>query len=69
MDRGNLLMVAERAIEVEPRAKLKALVGDMVRLDQLAEGKRGGASLGEQAHAAPSLPHGRTSRRAGRTRQ
>jgi hypothetical protein len=45
MDRGNLLMVAERAIEIVPRAKLEALVGDMVRLDKLAEGKRGAASL------------------------
>jgi hypothetical protein len=45
MSRGNLLMVAERAIEIVPRAKLGALVGDMVRLDQLAEGKRGVAPL------------------------
>jgi hypothetical protein len=45
MSRGNLLMVAERAIEIVPRAKLGALVGDMVRLDQLAEGKRGAAPL------------------------
>jgi hypothetical protein len=44
MSRGNLLMVAERAIEIVPRAKLGALV-DMVRLDQLAEGKRGAAPL------------------------
>jgi len=33
-------MVAERAIDVVPRAKLRALVGDMVRLDDLAKGKR-----------------------------
>ncbi len=45
MSRGSLLMVAERAIEIVPRAKLGALVGDMVRLDQLAEGKRGAAPL------------------------
>jgi hypothetical protein len=45
MSRGDLLMVAERAIEIVPRAKLGALVGDMVRLDQLAEGKRGAGSL------------------------
>lgn len=45
MSRGNLLMVAERAIEVVPRAKLGTLVGDMVRLDQLTEVKRGAAPL------------------------
>jgi hypothetical protein len=45
MNRGNLLMVAERAIEIVPRAKLRMLVGDMVRLDELAEGKRGAAPL------------------------
>ena len=45
MSRGNLLIVAERAIEIVPRAKLRALVGDMVRLDELAEGKRGAAPL------------------------
>ena len=45
MSRGNLLMVAERAIEIVPRTKLGALVGDMVRLDQLADGKRGAAPL------------------------
>jgi hypothetical protein len=41
-------MVAERAIEVVPRAKLGALLGGMVRLDQLAEGKRGAAPLLEE---------------------
>jgi hypothetical protein len=45
MSRGNLLMVAERAIETVPKAKLGALVGDMVRLDRLAEGKRGAVPL------------------------
>jgi hypothetical protein len=45
MSRGNLLMVAERAIEIVPRAKLTPLVGDMVRLDELVEGKRGAAPL------------------------
>jgi hypothetical protein len=45
MSRGNLLMVAERAIEIVPRGKLTALVGDMVRLDELVEGKRGAAPL------------------------
>lgn len=42
MSRGNLLIVAERAIEITPRAKLRQLVGDMIRLDDLAKGKRGG---------------------------
>ena len=45
MSRGNLLIVAERAIEITPRAKLRQLVGDMVRLDDLLEGKRGAAPL------------------------
>ena len=45
MSRGNLLMVAERAIEIVPRTKLRALVGDMVRLEDLAEGKRGATPL------------------------
>ena len=38
-------MVAERAIEIVPRTKLRALVSDMVRIDELAEGKRGPAPL------------------------
>jgi hypothetical protein len=45
MSRRNLLTIAERAIEMVPRTRLGALVGDMVRLDQLVEGKRGAASL------------------------
>jgi hypothetical protein len=45
MSRGNLLIVAERAIEIVPRAKLTALVGDMVRLDDFAEGRRRAAPL------------------------
>jgi hypothetical protein len=45
MSRGNLLTIAERAVEMVPRTRLGALVGDMVRLDQLAEGKRGAAPL------------------------
>jgi hypothetical protein len=45
MSRGNLLMVAERAIEVVPKGKLTALVGDMVRLDEIPQGRRGAASL------------------------
>lgn len=45
MGRGNLLIVAGRAIEIAPRAKLQQLVGDMVRLDELAEEKRGAVPL------------------------
>jgi hypothetical protein len=45
MSRGNLLIVAERAIEIAPRAKLRQLFGDMVRLDKLSEGKPGAAPL------------------------
>ena len=41
MDRGNLLIVAERAIDIVPKAKLGALIGDMVRLEEIEEGKRG----------------------------
>ncbi len=47
LSRANLLLVAERAIEIIPRTKLQILVGDMVRLDDLVVtgGRRGGASL------------------------
>lgn len=45
MSRGDLLVVAERAAELVPRARLRALVGDRVRLEELT-----GASLD-----APSL--------------
>jgi hypothetical protein len=45
MSRSKLLMVAERAIDIVPKAKLIALVGDLVPLDDLAEGKRGAAAL------------------------
>lgn len=39
MSRGNLLMAAERAIEIVPSAKLGVLVGGVVRLDQLPRRK------------------------------
>ena len=45
MSRGDLLVVAERAIEVVPRAKLRALIGDRIRLDPPAEGMRRAAPL------------------------
>lgn len=45
MSRGRLLIVAERALEVVPRAKLRQLVADMVRIEELTEGKPGSASL------------------------
>jgi len=50
LKRGDLLAVAERAIEIVPRTKLEVLVGDMVRLDDLvvAGGRRGSASLLEE---------------------
>ena len=41
LSRGNLLIVAERATALVPRAKLRDLIGDMVRIDELAEGKQG----------------------------
>ncbi|WP_291981412.1 hypothetical protein [Candidatus Accumulibacter sp. ACC005] len=37
MRRGDLLIIAERAIELVPKATLKALVGDYVHVDDLAE--------------------------------
>lgn len=37
MSRGDLLIIAERAIELVPKATLKALVGDYVHVDDLAE--------------------------------
>jgi hypothetical protein len=45
MNRGNLLIVAERAIEIAPRAKLQKLVGDMVQLDEMVVGKRDATHL------------------------
>jgi hypothetical protein len=36
MNRGNSLILAERAIELVPRANLRVLVGDLVRFDDLA---------------------------------
>lgn len=45
MSRGNLLIIAERAIEFIPRAKLQALVGDSVRLTNLARTKPAAAPL------------------------
>jgi hypothetical protein len=45
MKRGDLLMVAERAIELVPKAKLQALVGDMVHLNKLEKKKTGAAPL------------------------
>jgi hypothetical protein len=41
MSRRNLLRIAERATELVPRAKLSTLVGDLIRLEDLAEGKAG----------------------------
>jgi hypothetical protein len=48
LSRGNLLIVAERAIEIVPKAKLRAVVADMVQLDELAERKRGPTPLLEE---------------------
>lgn len=45
MSRGDLLMVAERAIEILPKTKLGTLVGDMVRLEDLTRGKPDVGSL------------------------
>jgi hypothetical protein len=43
--RGHLIRIAERAIEIVPRPKLGALVGDVVRREDLAAGRRGAAPL------------------------
>lgn len=48
LSRGKLLVMAERATELVPRAKLPALVGDFVRLDELAGTKSGAAPLLEE---------------------
>jgi hypothetical protein len=45
MSRRNLLIVAERAAELIPRAKLGAFVGDLVPPEDLAEGKGGAKAL------------------------
>jgi len=45
MSRGKLLIVAERAIDLVPRATLRKLVGGMVRPQELAEGSGGAPSL------------------------
>lgn len=45
MSRSELLMVAERAIDLVPRSRLAALVGQSVRLDDLAPSKTSAASL------------------------
>jgi len=55
MSRGNLLIIADRAAELVPRAKLRALVGDFVRLEEIAETESGAMSLLNDArkfHAA-----------------
>lgn len=45
MRRGQLLLVAERAIELVPRTKLRQLVGDLLRFDELTGGTQGAAPL------------------------
>ncbi len=45
LDRGRLLIVAERAIEMIPSASLEALVGGMIRVPRLIESECAGGSL------------------------
>jgi hypothetical protein len=45
MTRGRLLIVAERALEIVPRTKLCQLVGGIVRIEELTEGKPGSVSV------------------------
>jgi hypothetical protein len=48
LSRDNLLDIAERAVELVPRAKLLALVGNLVKLGDLTKTSAGaGAVLGE----------------------
>src|SRR5512135_2978435 len=46
--RGDLLIIAERAAELVPRAKLGALLGDLVQIDALAQASGAQAPLLEQ---------------------
>lgn len=55
MSRGDLLIIAERAAELVPRAKLPALVAGYLRLKDLTEAKSGAAPLLDEVrkfHAA-----------------
>lgn len=45
LDRGRLLIVAERAVEMIPRASLEILVGDMIRVHHLTESDQAAGSL------------------------
>ena len=51
MSRRNLLSVANRAIELVPRARLGALVAGMVQLELLTEDRRGAPSLLDEVRA------------------
>jgi hypothetical protein len=55
MSRGDLLIIAQRAAELVPRVKLRALIGDMVRLEAPAATASGATSLLDEVrefHAA-----------------
>jgi hypothetical protein len=55
LSRGKLLILAERAVDVVPRAKLRALLGDMVQLDEISKERGGAAALASEVrkfHAA-----------------
>jgi hypothetical protein len=45
LSRGKLLMICERATELVPRARLAALVGDVVQLDEITKRKAGAVPL------------------------
>lgn len=66
MKRNDLLMIAERAIEIVPRTKLQALVGNRVRLDDVARcaagARREARTPREPARADSCPPLGRTCR-------
>jgi hypothetical protein len=60
MNRGNLLILAERAVELVPRAKLRALVGDLVRLEdparEAAQARLQRAAQGDEQEASRKMP-------------
>ena len=58
MSRGNLLSIANRAIELVPQARLGSLVAGMVRLDLLiiSEGTRDSATLLDEVRTFHDTP-------------
>jgi len=55
LDRGRLLIIAERAIEMIPSTSLDALVGDMIGVRRLIDGAFDVAMRGVRTEGAPLL--------------